>query len=147
MSENYCPHGTYVGDAWGPDYLCGMCEEGYVPPVRVEGRDYVTCTEKVVRVTGTQEEPVEVRMECGEVLDLDVGEHGAVAYLIFGDDTNKVPLWYWRRRKPLQCEGYGTRTGHSVKPRRTFTYVRTKLAWLFKQYVDEWKHKLGRSIR
>lgn len=22
----YCKHGTYVGDAWGPDYLCGACE-------------------------------------------------------------------------------------------------------------------------
>lgn len=23
-----CRHGTYVGDAYGPDYLCGACEEG-----------------------------------------------------------------------------------------------------------------------
>jgi len=23
-----CPHGTYVGDAGGPDYLCGACEAG-----------------------------------------------------------------------------------------------------------------------
>ena len=23
-----CKHGTYVGDAGGPDYLCGKCEEG-----------------------------------------------------------------------------------------------------------------------
>lgn len=23
-----CKHGTYVGDAWGPDYLCGRCEMG-----------------------------------------------------------------------------------------------------------------------
>lgn len=22
----YCKHGTYIGDAWGPDYLCGACE-------------------------------------------------------------------------------------------------------------------------
>lgn len=22
----YCEHGTYVGDAYGPDYLCGRCE-------------------------------------------------------------------------------------------------------------------------
>lgn len=22
----YCKHGTYVGDAWGPDYLCWRCE-------------------------------------------------------------------------------------------------------------------------
>ncbi len=24
----YCKHGTYVGHPWGPDYLCGMCENG-----------------------------------------------------------------------------------------------------------------------
>jgi len=23
-----CPHGTYVGDAGGPDYICGYCEDG-----------------------------------------------------------------------------------------------------------------------
>ena len=23
-----CPHGTYIGDRGGPDYLCYMCEEG-----------------------------------------------------------------------------------------------------------------------
>jgi hypothetical protein len=23
-----CPHGNYVGDAGGPDYLCGHCENG-----------------------------------------------------------------------------------------------------------------------
>ena len=23
-----CEHGTYVGDAGGPDYLCGACEDG-----------------------------------------------------------------------------------------------------------------------
>ncbi len=22
----YCKHGTYVGDPYGPDYLCGACE-------------------------------------------------------------------------------------------------------------------------
>lgn len=22
----YCKHGTYIGDAYGPDYLCGACE-------------------------------------------------------------------------------------------------------------------------
>jgi len=22
------PHGTFVGDAGGPDYMCGMCENG-----------------------------------------------------------------------------------------------------------------------
>ena len=22
----YCKHGTYIGDAWGADYLCGRCE-------------------------------------------------------------------------------------------------------------------------
>ena len=23
-----CKHGTYVGDAYGPDYICGACEDG-----------------------------------------------------------------------------------------------------------------------
>jgi len=23
-----CKHGTYIGDAGGPDYLCGKCENG-----------------------------------------------------------------------------------------------------------------------
>lgn len=23
-----CKHGTYVGDAGGPDYICGACEDG-----------------------------------------------------------------------------------------------------------------------
>ena len=23
-----CKHGTYVGDAYGPDYICGQCEDG-----------------------------------------------------------------------------------------------------------------------
>ena len=23
-----CKHGNYVGDAYGPDYLCGLCEDG-----------------------------------------------------------------------------------------------------------------------
>lgn len=22
----YCQHGTYIGDPYGPDYLCGACE-------------------------------------------------------------------------------------------------------------------------
>lgn len=24
----YCQHGTFVGSAYGPDYLCGWCEDG-----------------------------------------------------------------------------------------------------------------------
>ena len=26
--DRYCKHGTYVGDPYGPDYMCGMCEDG-----------------------------------------------------------------------------------------------------------------------
>lgn len=29
--SQYCKHGTFIGSAWGPDYLCGMCEDGYEP--------------------------------------------------------------------------------------------------------------------
>lgn len=25
---DYCKHGTYIGSWWGPDYLCGYCEDG-----------------------------------------------------------------------------------------------------------------------
>jgi hypothetical protein len=26
--EWYCEHGMYIGHQWGPDYLCGYCEDG-----------------------------------------------------------------------------------------------------------------------
>lgn len=26
--SNYCSHGTYIGNAWGADYICGYCEDG-----------------------------------------------------------------------------------------------------------------------
>ena len=26
--RNYCKHGTFIGDPYGPDYLCGKCEDG-----------------------------------------------------------------------------------------------------------------------
>lgn len=29
-----CKHGVYVGDAYGPDYMCPWCESGCEPPVR-----------------------------------------------------------------------------------------------------------------
>lgn len=25
---HYCKHGNYVGTWWGPDYMCGPCEDG-----------------------------------------------------------------------------------------------------------------------
>lgn len=25
----YCKHGIYVGHPWGPDHLCGYCEDGF----------------------------------------------------------------------------------------------------------------------
>jgi predicted alpha/beta hydrolase len=28
IDRRYCRHGTYVGDPFGPDYLCGACEMG-----------------------------------------------------------------------------------------------------------------------
>lgn len=30
--SNYCKHGTYIGDPYGPDYLCYWCEMGIDPP-------------------------------------------------------------------------------------------------------------------
>jgi hypothetical protein len=26
--EQYCHHGTFIGSWWGPDVLCGFCEDG-----------------------------------------------------------------------------------------------------------------------
>jgi hypothetical protein len=26
--SQYCIHGTFIGSWWGPDYMCGWCEEG-----------------------------------------------------------------------------------------------------------------------
>lgn len=26
--SQYCKHGTFVGSWWGPDYICGKCEDG-----------------------------------------------------------------------------------------------------------------------
>lgn len=26
--SNYCRHGRFVGDPYGPDYMCGLCEDG-----------------------------------------------------------------------------------------------------------------------
>ena len=26
--SQYCPHGTFIGSWWGPDYLCQWCEDG-----------------------------------------------------------------------------------------------------------------------
>ena len=26
-SRQYCRHGRFVGSWWGPDYLCGECED------------------------------------------------------------------------------------------------------------------------
>ena len=26
--SQYCIHGTFMGSWWGPDYICGYCEDG-----------------------------------------------------------------------------------------------------------------------
>lgn len=26
--RQFCMHGTFVGTWWGPDYICGLCEDG-----------------------------------------------------------------------------------------------------------------------
>ena len=26
--RQYCPHGNFIGSPWGPDLLCGACEDG-----------------------------------------------------------------------------------------------------------------------
>lgn len=27
-NENYCKHGTYLGNPYGADHICGRCENG-----------------------------------------------------------------------------------------------------------------------
>lgn len=27
--DRWCRHGTYIGDPYGPDYLCGYCEDNW----------------------------------------------------------------------------------------------------------------------
>ena len=27
--DRWCRHGTYIGDPYGPDYMCHYCEAGY----------------------------------------------------------------------------------------------------------------------
>lgn len=27
--DYYCKHGTFIGNPFGADYLCGFCEQGY----------------------------------------------------------------------------------------------------------------------
>lgn len=39
-----CKHGVYVGDAYGPDYMCPWCESGCEPPVR---RPIMTCKQRL----------------------------------------------------------------------------------------------------
>jgi hypothetical protein len=28
-TSSYCRHGSYIGDPYGPDYMCHACEMGY----------------------------------------------------------------------------------------------------------------------
>jgi hypothetical protein len=34
--ENYCRHGTFTGNPYGGDYMCGWCESGEEPPTQEE---------------------------------------------------------------------------------------------------------------
>ena len=43
----YCKHGTNVGDPYGPDYLCGYCEDG-TPDEVLEYKTYINRLEQVV---------------------------------------------------------------------------------------------------
>jgi hypothetical protein len=35
--RQYCRHGKWIGSWWGPDYLCGSCEDG----LSVEAAEYI----------------------------------------------------------------------------------------------------------
>lgn len=32
VPAHYCKHGTFIGDPYGPDLMCGWCESGEEPP-------------------------------------------------------------------------------------------------------------------
>lgn len=36
--RQYCPHGTWIGSWWGPDYLCHACEMGISVPADAYSR-------------------------------------------------------------------------------------------------------------
>ena len=38
--SQYCKHGTFIGSWWGPDILCGRCEEGDFNESRSDDTDY-----------------------------------------------------------------------------------------------------------
>jgi hypothetical protein len=43
-ARQYCKHGTWIGSWWGPDYMCGACEDG------TTDRDYVIgCLKQEIR--------------------------------------------------------------------------------------------------
>lgn len=39
-SKQRCVHGTFIGSWWGPDYICGLCEEGLTVPSTVKVASY-----------------------------------------------------------------------------------------------------------
>lgn len=65
--QSYCRHGSYIGDPYGGDYLCGACEEGLslyeeaVAVVRQAEHEYeeilslIPALQKVQRLGGVED--------------------------------------------------------------------------------------------
>lgn len=47
-ARQYCEHGTWIGSWWGPDYLCGYCEEGVTMAELIVAREYQARRERVL---------------------------------------------------------------------------------------------------
>ena len=38
--SQYCEHGNFIGSWWGPDILCGKCEDGDGPMIIDDDDDF-----------------------------------------------------------------------------------------------------------
>lgn len=36
--RQFCQHGTFIGSWWGPDYMCGLCEDGVTVAEMLQGQ-------------------------------------------------------------------------------------------------------------
>lgn len=50
--RQWCMHGTFIGSWWGPDYLCGLCEDGATLLVPVERTRWIVIVDGVSPRTG-----------------------------------------------------------------------------------------------
>jgi len=86
----YCKHGTNVGDPYGPDYLCGYCEDG-TPNEVLEQITYVNRLEQVI--------------ENWEAFALDLANHIENGYPHDGNSLKELSIGYPNkkvRKEPVE---------------------------------------------